>query len=210
MLKLRLKNNVSLREFARGLGLRVGLIGLLGGALAGCGYNRLQEMDENVKASFGEIQNQYQRRSDLVPNLVATVSGYAGHEKETLTAVIEARAKATSINVDASKLSDPNFFKQFEQAQTGLSSTLGKLMVVVEKYPELKANENFKDLQSQLEGTENRIAVARKRYIESVAEYNKLVRFFPTNLTAQYLLHLSVRETFQASPASQAAPQVKF
>lgn len=183
---------------------------MLLGSLSGCGYNRLQEMDENVKASFGEIQNQYQRRSDLVPNLVATVSGYAGHEKETLTAVIEARAKATSVNVDASKLSDAQSFRQFEQAQSGLSSTLGKLMVVVEKYPELKANENFKDLQSQLEGTENRIAVARKRYIESVAEYNKMVRFFPTNLTAKFLLHLDVRESFQASPASQAAPQVKF
>ena len=178
--------------------------------LPGCGYNELQGLDEGVKGAWSEVQNQYQRRADLIPNLVATVKGAANFEQETLQKVIEARAQATSIKLDAQALSDPATFKKFEQAQQNLSSALSRLMVVVEKYPELKANQNFRDLQAQIEGTENRIAVARKRYVESVQTYNTSVRSFPYNLTAQYLLGLKVRETFSADEAAQKPPQVKF
>ena len=178
--------------------------------LAGCGYNKLLGLDEEVKGAWGEVQNQYQRRADLVPNLVSTVKGAANFEQETLQRVIEARSAATSIKVDANALNDPATFKKFEQAQNQLSGALSRLMVVVEKYPDLKANQNFQNLQAQLEGTENRIAVSRKRYIESVAEYNKGVRFFPTNLTAKWLLGLDVRPTFSADEAAQKPPQVKF
>lgn len=178
--------------------------------LPGCGYNELQGLDEGVKGAWSEVQNQYQRRADLIPNLVATVKGAAKFEQETLQKVIEARAQATSIKLDAQALSDPATFKKFEQAQQNLSGALSRLMVVVEKYPELKANQNFRDLQAQIEGTENRIAVARKRYVESVQTYNTKVRSFPYNLTAQYLLGLKVRETFSADEAAQKPPQVKF
>lgn len=184
---------------------------LLTTTLSGCGYNSLQGMDEDVKAAWGEVENQYQRRADLIPNLVNVVKGYAKHEQETLTKVMEARAEATKTTIDASKLSSAEAFERFEKAKGQLSSSLSRLMVVVEKYPDLKANENFKELQSQLEGTENRIAVARKRFIESVNEYNKGVRYFPTNLTAKYLLHLEPRETFKATtPGAEKAPEVKF
>jgi LemA protein len=186
----------------------VSLPGLL--LLAGCGYNKLQGLDEDVKGAWGEVQNQYQRRADLVPNLVATVKGAANFEQETLQKVIEARSAATSVKLDANALNNPETFKKFEQSQNQLTSALSRLMVVVEKYPDLKANKNFQELQAQLEGTENRIAVARKRYIERVAEYNKGIRFFPTNLTAKYLLGLDVRQTFSADEASQKPPQVKF
>jgi LemA protein len=178
--------------------------------LPGCGYNKLQGLDEEVKGAWAEVQNQYQRRADLVPNLVATVKGAANFEQETLQRVIEARAAATSVKLDANALNNPETFKKFEQAQGQLSSALSRLLVVVERYPELKANQNFQTLQAQLEGTENRIAVARKRYIERVAEYNKGVRFFPTNLTAKWLLGLEVRQTFSADEASQKPPAVKF
>ena len=178
--------------------------------MSGCGYNKLQGLDEEVKGAWGEVQNQYQRRADLVPNLVSTVKGAANFEQETLQKVIEARSAATSIKVDANALNNPETFKKFEQAQNQLSSALSRLLVVVEKYPDLKANQNFQNLQAQLEGTENRIAVARKRYIESVAEYNKGVRFFPTNLTAKWLLGLEVRPTFTADEAAQKPPEVKF
>ena len=179
--------------------------------LVSCGYNSLQGLDEDVKKSWAEVENQYQRRADLIPNLVNTVKGYATHEKDTLEAVVKARAEATSVKLDASKLSDKAAFAKFEAAQSNLSSSLGRLLVSVEKYPELKANENFRDLQSQLEGTENRITVARKRYIDEVAEYNKGVRYFPTNLTAKFLLHLDSRETFKATAANaDKAPEVKF
>ena len=178
--------------------------------LTGCGYNKLQGLDEEVKGTWAEVQNQYQRRADLVPNLVSTVKGAANFEQETLQKVIEARSAATSIKVDANALNNPETFKKFEQAQNQLSGALSRLLVVVEKYPDLKANQNFQNLQAQLEGTENRIAVARKRYIESVAEYNKAVRFFPTNLTAKWLLGLEVRPTFSADEASQKPPAVKF
>ncbi|HUK41172.1 MAG TPA: LemA family protein [Candidatus Acidoferrales bacterium] len=178
--------------------------------VSGCGYNKLQGLDEDVKAAWGEVQNQYQRRADLVPNLVATVKGAAQFEQQTLQQVIEARAQATSIKLDADALSNPETFKKFEQAQQQLSGALSRLMVVVEKYPDLKANQNFRDLQAQLEGTENRITVARKRYVDAVAEYNKAVRYFPTNLTANYLLGLKVRETFSAEPSAAKPPEVKF
>ena len=176
----------------------------------GCGYNSLQRLDEEVKGAWAEVQNQYQRRADLVPNLVATVKGAAEFEKDTLTQVIEARSKATSVKVDANALNNPEAFKQFEQAQSQLSSALSRLLVVVERYPDLKANQNFQNLQAQLEGTENRITVARKRYIENVAQYNTAVRSFPTNLTAKFLLGLEVRPTFTADEGAQRPPQVKF
>jgi LemA protein len=178
--------------------------------LSGCGYNKLQGLDEDVKAAWSEVQNQYQRRADLIPNLVSTVKGAAKFEQDTLQKVIEARAQATSIKLDAQALSNPETFKKFEQAQQNLSGALSRLMLVVERYPELKANQNFRDLQAQLEGTENRITVARKRYVESVAEYNKAVRYFPTNLTAKYLLGLDVRQTFSAEEGAAKPPQVKF
>ena len=178
--------------------------------LPGCGYNKLQGLDEEVKGAWAEVQNQYQRRSDLVPNLVSVVKGAAKFEQETLQLVIEARSKATGVKIDAKDLSNPEAFKRFEEAQRSLSGALSRLLVVVERYPELKANQNFRDLQAQLEGTENRIAVARKRYIERVAEYNKGVRFFPTNLTARYLLGLDLRETFSADEKSAKPPEVKL
>jgi LemA protein len=179
-------------------------------ALSGCGYNRIQGADESVKAAWAEVANQYQRRADLVPNLVNTVKGAADFEKSTLEAVIAARAKATSIQATPDLVNNPEAFKKFEAAQGELSGALSRLLVTVEKYPDLKANQNFRDLQAQLEGTENRIAVARKRYIDSVAEYNKLVRYFPTNLTARFLLHAEVRPTFEAREGSAEPPQVKF
>jgi len=175
-----------------------------------CGYNSLQGMDEDVKASWSEVQNQYQRRADLIPNLVEVVKGYASHEKETLEAVINARSKATGVNLQANDLSDVQKFKQFSEAQGGLTQALSRLMVLTENYPDLKANQNYRDLQAQLEGTENRITVARNRYIEKVSEYNKGVRFFPTNLTAKFLLGLQIRETFTAAPEAAKAPEVKF
>jgi LemA protein len=179
--------------------------------LVSCGYNSLQGLDEDVKAAWSEVENQYQRRADLIPNLVNTVKGYAKHERETLEAVVEARAKATQTKLDVGGLSNAQAFERFEQAQGQLSSALSRLMVVVERYPDLKANENFRDLQAQLEGTENRITVARKRYIDSVAAFNKQVRFFPTNLTAKYILGMETRETFQATtPNAEQAPAVQF
>jgi LemA protein len=180
-------------------------------AVAGCGYNDLQGLDENVKSAWSEVQNQYQRRADLIPNLVNVVKGYAAHERETLDEVTEARARVGSLQVTKEVLNDPETFKKFEQAQAGLTSALSRLLAVAEKYPDLKANQNFLDLQSQLEGTENRISVARKRYIDSVNEYNKMVRFFPTNLTARYLLHMDVRPNFTATTSgAEKPPEVKF
>lgn len=183
----------------------------LGLNLYGCGYNSLQGLDEDVKASWSEVENQYQRRADLIPNLVETVKGYAKQEKTVLEEVTKARAEATQTKLDVSGLSDPKAFQRFEQAQANLGGALSRLLVTVEKYPELKSDKNFRELQAQIEGTENRVAVARRRYIEAVAEYNKQVRYFPTNLTAKYLLHLEPRETFKATtPDAQKAPEVKF
>ena len=177
--------------------------------MSGCGYNRIQGLDEDAKAAWSEVLNQYQRRTDLIPNLVSSVKGYAKHESSTLESVIAARAKATQVTLDAKSLT-PEAVKSVQAAQGELSLALGRLMVVSEQYPQLKANENFRDLQSQLEGTENRIAVARKRYIETVAEYNKLVRFFPTNLTAKFLLKAEPKESFTIEEAAKKVPEVKF
>ena len=152
---------------------------IAGLTLAGCGYNTIPTLEEQAKAKWGDVQNNYQRRADLIPNLVATVQGYAKQEKDVLTAVIEARAKATQIKVDASQLTDPEKVKQFQDAQNQLSGALGRLIAVSENYPELKSNQNFLALQSQLEGTENRIAVARRDYIEAVRAYNTELRTFP-------------------------------
>lgn len=197
------------RHPARNLSVFFIAIAILFGS-SGCGYNDLQGLDEEVKGAWAEVQNQYQRRADLVPNLVNTVKGAANFEQETLQKVIEARSQATSIKLDANALSDPAIFKKFEEAQRNLSGALSRLLVVAERYPELKANANFRDLQAQLEGTENRIAVARGRYAQKVVEYNKMVRFFPTNLTAQYLLGMKVKENFSAEPGTEKPPQVKF
>jgi LemA protein len=152
--------------------------------LSGCGYNDFQRLDEQTKAAWSEVLNQYQRRADLVPNIVATVKGEAAFEQDTLTKVVEARAKATSVQVTPETLNNPEVFQKFQQAQGELGSALSRLMVVSERYPDLKANQGFRDLRVQLEGTENRITVARNRYIQSVQEYNVLARSFPSNLTA--------------------------
>jgi LemA protein len=178
--------------------------------VSGCGYNQIQGADEQVKAAWAEVANQYQRRADLVPNLVNTVKGSANFERETLEAVVNARAKATSIQATPELVNDPEAFAKFEAAQTELKGALSRLLATVENYPDLKASAAFRDLQAQLEGTENRIAVARKRYIETVAEYNKLVRYFPTNLTARLLLHADVKPTFEATPGTEKPPEVKF
>ncbi|MCO7570046.1 LemA family protein [Pseudomonas chlororaphis] len=185
---------------------------LLTSLLSGCGINNIPTLDEQVKADWGQVQNQYQRRADLIPNLVETVKGYAKHEEATLTAVIEARAKATSIQVDAKTLDNPEKLKQFQQAQDQLSGALSRLMVVSERYPDLKANQNFLALQSQLEGTENRIAVARRDFILAVQKYNTEIRTFPGRLWHSLMYSdLPVRESFEAtSPDADKAPQVKF
>ena len=154
-------------------------------ALTGCGYNDFQRLDEQSKAAWSEVLNQYQRRADLIPNIVASVKGEANFEQETLTKVVEARAKATSMQVTPETLNNPEAFAKFQAAQGELSSALSRLMVTVERYPDLKANQGFRDLRVQLEGTENRITVARNRYIDTIAEYNVLARSFPTNLTAK-------------------------
>ena len=180
--------------------------------LSGCGYNDLQGLDEDTKAAWSEVVNQYQRRADLIPNLVATVKGYAAHEKDTLEGVVQARAQATGIQVTPEMLKDRAAFEQFQKAQAGLTSALGRLIAIAENYPNLKADQNFRDLQSQLEGTENRIAVARKRYIDRVAEYNKMVRYFPTNLTAKFMLHMEEKPNFTVADekAVEKPPEVKF
>jgi len=191
--------------------MRTRLISLwLAVALGGCGYNQVIDRDEAVKAAWGEVENQYQRRADLVPNLVATVKGAADFERGTLEAVVQARARATQVQADASILDDPARFKQFEQAQANLSGALSRLLVVVENYPQLTATAGFRDLQSQLEGTENRIAVARGRYTEAVAEYNKVVLRFPTSIGSR-LRGKSVRPNFSATtPGAEQAPKVGF
>jgi len=164
--------------------IRIAFALLILGLLSGCGYNRIQTQDESVKAQWSEVLNQYQRRADLVPNLVNTVKGYAAHEERVLTEVTNARAKVGSMQLSAADANDPAKLAQFQAAQSELSGALGRLLVVSENYPNLKADASFRDLQAQLEGTENRITVARNRYIQSVQEYNTLVRQFPVNLTA--------------------------
>ena len=180
-------------------------------ALSGCGYNEFQSLDEQSKSAWAEVLNQYQRRADLIPNIVATVKGEANFEQETLTKVVEARAKATSIQVTPEMLGDPEAMSKFQAAQGELGSALSRLMVVVEQYPNLKANQGFSDLRVQLEGTENRITVARNRYIEAVQSYNVLTRSFPTNLTAM-VFGYKTKEGFQVEneAAISAPPKVDF
>ncbi|GLI24250.1 LemA protein [Xanthobacter flavus] len=201
--------SIVLREFAR---LRAPLFALLAAlTLAGCGINVIPTEEERAKAAWSEVLNQYQRRSDLIPNLVETVKGYAAQEKDVLTSVIEARAKATSIRVDASTITNPEQFKQFQDAQAGLSSALGRLIAVSEAYPDLKSNANFLALQSQIEGTENRIAVARRDYIEAVRVYNTELKTFPGALWAATLYRAyKPMETFTISEQQMQVPKVKF
>src|ERR1700749_13924 len=184
---------------------------VLGFAVAGCGYNTIPTDEEQAKAKWADVQNNYQRRADLIPNLVSTVQGYAKQEKDVLTAVVEARAKATQVKVDASQLTDPEKLKQFQDAQNQLSGALGRLLAVTENYPDLKSNANFLALQSQLEGTENRIAVARRDYIESVRAYNLALRTFPTLLWAKTAFSgEKPMAEFTANEGAQAPPTVKF
>jgi LemA protein len=190
------------------LGLALALSLSLG--LSGCGYNQIQAGDEAVKAAFSEISNQYQRRADLIPNLVATVKGAADFEKQTLEAVVEARSKATSIEVTPELVNDPVALQKFMDAQGQLTSALSRLFAVAEAYPQLKATEAFRDLQAQIEGTENRITVARGRYIESVQAYNTLVRSFPAVLTAK-VIGAEPKPTFEArADVGDTPPQVQF
>jgi LemA protein len=182
----------------------------VGMASTGCGFQAIPQAGNAVDAAWAEVENQYQRRADLVPNLVATVKGYAAHEKETLEEVIAARAKATATTIDARNL-DAASMKRFEEAQGALGGALSRLLVVAEKYPDLKANENFRDLQVQLEGTENRIAIARRRYIESVQGFNNLITVPPTSWTNSLMYHRQVKPQFTATtPNAGKAPEVKF
>jgi LemA protein len=180
-------------------------------ALSSCGYNTIPTLEEQAKAKWADVQNNYQRRADLIPNLVATVQGYAKQEKEVLTAVVEARAKATQVKIDVSQLSDPEKLKQFQDAQNQLSGALGRLLAISENYPDLKSNQNFLALQSQLEGTENRIAVARRDYIEAVRAYNTELKTFPGVLWASTFFRSNKpMAVFAANDNAQTPPQVKF
>src|SRR4051794_9164210 len=192
---------------------KVGLLaGALGIALSACGaINTIPTLEEQAKSTWGEVQNQYQRRADLIPNLVETVKGYAAQEREVLTQVTEARARATQVKVDASTVTDPQKFREFQDAQNQLSGALGRLLVTVERYPELKSNANFLALQSQLEGTENRIAVARRDYIEAVRAYNTELRTIPSRwVAAIFYPDAKPMENFTATAGSDRPPPVKF
>jgi LemA protein len=188
--------------------LRLSAIVFLMPFFSGCGYNLMVQQDEAINQAWSQVENAYQRRADLIPNLVETVKGYANFEKQTLTDVIEARAKATSVNINASNLS-PEAIQQFQSAQGGLSSALSKLMVVVEQYPDLKANKNFLELQAQLEGTENRIAFERKKFNDTVGVYNAGIRRFPRLIVAS-IFGFKKRGYFEAAEGSEKAPAVKF
>jgi LemA protein len=184
---------------------------ILGLMVSGCGVNNIPTFDEQAKAKWSDVQNQYQRRADLIPNLVETVKGYAAQEREVLTQVVEARAKASQVKVDASTISDPAKFKEYQDAQNALTGALGRLLVTVERYPDLKSNQNFLALQSQLEGTENRIAVARRDYIEGVRVYNTELKTFPGLLWASTLYRsYKPMETFTAAADTARPPPVKF
>ncbi|WP_424681703.1 LemA family protein [Frateuria sp. YIM B11624] len=191
--------------------LRLFVLSLLAVLLSGCGYNAIQRQDEAVKAAWSEVLNQYQRRADLVPNLVNTVKGYAQHEERVLTEVTNARARVGSVQVTPDTINDAQKLQQFQQAQGELSSALSRLMVVSERYPDLKANGLFQNLQAQLEGTENRITVARNRYVQSVQQYNSMIRTFPNNLTAK-MFGYSVKPNFSVEneKAISTAPTVDF
>jgi LemA protein len=191
--------------------LYFGLMAWLAVSLNGCGYNTLQQQDEQVTAAWSEVVNQYQRRADLVPNLVNVVKGYASHEKEVLTQVTDARSRVGSVQATPALLNDPAAFKQFQAAQGELSSALSRLMVVAENYPQLKADGLFRDLQAQLEGTENRITVARNRYIKAVQEFNVTVRSLPTNITARIIgMQVKPNFTVENERAISTAPKVDF
>lgn len=198
---MKIHSRAALRSWSLGLLLAIGF--------TGCGFNTVVEADEDVKATWSEVQNQYKRRADLVPQLVSTVSGAAAFEKTTLTQVVEARAKVGSIRVDENSINDPTKLKAFEQAQSQMSGALSRLMVVMEKYPDLKSGAQFRDLQAQLEGTENRITVARQRFITSVGVYNKVVQVFPTMIGAT-LRGRHVRPNFEGEAGSEAPPEIKF
>lgn len=178
--------------------------------LTGCGYNEMQAKEEAVFAAWGDVEASYQRRADLIPNLVQTVKAYAQHERETFQAVTEARAKVGSVQVSKDMLDNPQAIQRFQQAQSQLSGALSRLLLVAEQYPTLKANQNFMDLQNQLEGTENRINVARVRYNKVVQEFNTSIRTFPNSLTNSLLLHLKRKEPFKADAGASAAPKVQF
>ncbi len=186
-------------------------IAMLASLLSACGYNDFQRLDEQTKSAWSEVLNQYQRRADLVPNIVASVKGEANFEQETLTKVVEARAKATSIQATPELVNNPEAFNKFQQAQGELSSALSRLMVVAERYPQLQANQGFRDLRVTLEGTENRITVARGRYVKAVQDYNVLTRSFPTNITAKLFSYV-VKPNFSVADekAMAAPPQVDF
>ena len=198
-----------MKRFVSGMSLPLLLIMLLS-LLSGCGYNTMQANEEAVTAAWGNVESAYQRRLDLIPNLVEVVKGYAKHEAETLTAVTEARAKVGSMQVSKDVLNNPESLNKFQQAQGQLTGALSRLMVVAEKYPDLKANQNFMDLQKQLEGTENRINVARERYNKTVQEFNTSIRTFPNSLTNSMILHLQRKEAFKAEEGAKVAPKVKF
>lgn len=189
--------------------LKLGLVAVVFAVLfSSCGYNKMVSMDEQVTSQWAQVENVYQRRADLIPNLVNTVKGYAEHEKETLEGVIEARSKATSVNIDPTKLT-PESLQQFNKAQEGLSSALSRLMVVVEKYPDLKANQNFLDLQAQLEGTENRITVERQKFNETTMTYNAYIRKFPQVIYSGWF-GFEKKTYFEAQQGAEKAPEVKF
>ena len=177
--------------------------------LSGCGYNTLQVKDEAVTAAWSEVQNQYQRRADLVPNLVNVVKGYASHEEQVLTEVTQARANVAGLKVDREVLEDPELFQRYQEAQAQMTSALSRLLAVSENYPDLKANQQFRDLQVQLEGTENRIAVARNRYITTVQDFNSYVRQFPQVMTAK-VIGIDTKQNFSAEQSAQKAPTVSF
>ena len=190
--------------------LRNLMLTMLAALLTGCDYNVMQTREEAVFAAWGDVEATYQRRADLIPNLVEVVKGYAKHEAETLTAVTEARAKVGSMQVGKDLINNPEALAKFQQAQGQLSGALSRLMVVVERYPDLKANQNFMDLQNQLEGTENRINVARTRYNKAVEEFNVSIRTFPNSMTNSLILHLVRKEPFKAEEGAKVAPKVKF
>ncbi|OHB24997.1 MAG: hypothetical protein A2X84_12635 [Desulfuromonadaceae bacterium GWC2_58_13] len=179
-------------------------------ALSGCGYNQIQKNEEAVFAAWADVEATYQRRADLIPNLVEVVKAYASHERETLQAITEARAKVGQVNISAKDLEDPAAMQKFQAAQGELSGALSRLLVVAERYPDLKANQNFLDLQHQLEGTENRINVARQRFNESVQVFNTSIRTFPNSLTNNWLLKLERKEPFKADAGAEVAPKVTF
>lgn len=190
--------------------LMLGIIAVVMMMLTGCGYNTIQQNEEAVKAAWGDVEATYQRRSDLIPNLVETVKAYAKHEQETLQAVTEARAKVGSVQVSKDMIGNPQAMAQFQQAQSTMSGALSRLLLVAERYPDLKANQNFRDLQNQLEGTENRINVARTRYNQTVQNFNTSIRIFPNNLTNSLILKLQPKEVYKADPGAEKAPRVKF